>query len=244
MILRPATALRRTWHGVGFLKHFLANVGRPDAAHVMAMERHLSRAATPDELAQFAAVLQDHPVTRQMLAERWLPAPYTRDDLARCPRGSLGQALLAHIVENDLDLDFFPDIDPERPEEFLRLRSYQTHDLWHVVSGYGTSDAGEMGIVGFYLGQFLTHFDDAGVALGAFTGTLASSLLLNASLVRQVALPSMLAHLSDGYTRGSQARPMLAVRWETMFDEPLLAIRERYAVSAPRELEDCTRATA
>jgi ubiquinone biosynthesis protein Coq4 len=36
----------------------------------------------------------------------------------------------------------------------LVKRGYETHDIWHVVTGFHTDVAGELGLQAFYLAQF------------------------------------------------------------------------------------------
>ena len=192
-------------------------------------------AATPSELEAFTTVLAAQPAVQRMLEERWLPEPYSLSDLERCAPGTLGHAFREYLVANGLTCDFFPPIDRDRADEFIRLRMYQTHDYWHVLSGFDSSDVGELGIVGFYLGQLHTHFGEAGLALSVFTGVLASSLILNASVIRPAMLPEMVASFHDGYQRGCGAAPLLAVPWETRWDTPVEELRVEFGIAAPPE---------
>jgi ubiquinone biosynthesis protein Coq4 len=165
-----------------------------------------------------------------MLEERYLPAPYTLDDLERCAPGTLGHVYRRHMIENDLRPDYFAPIDPSDDFAYTRLRLYMTHDLWHVVTGYPTTMIGEMAIVGFYLGHFERHMGDRAGSAAAFAAILAGTMTLHAALFRQDRITHFTRALVDGWSRGQGARPFFAERFEERWDEPLDGVRASLGV--------------
>ena len=87
------------------------------------------------------------------------PPRFRLEDLARCPRGSLGARFHDLIVDNGFDLEVLDrdslglDTLPA-PLGYLNARILQCHDLWHIVAGYDTTALHEVAISAFQLAQF------------------------------------------------------------------------------------------
>jgi ubiquinone biosynthesis protein COQ4 len=107
---------------------------------------------------------------RGLLAEHpsLLAALSDRESLARLPAGSLGRAYLAYLDENGFEpgglIDVenrvqarwqreegFPALDPLRA--WFRDRMLLSHDLFHLLTDYGTDELGEATLLAFSLAQ-------------------------------------------------------------------------------------------
>lgn len=174
--------------------------------------------------------LKEHESGRGLLAERPGLAALLSDraGLAALPEGSLGRAYLAFmdregislrgIVEaaeksgmafGDAELDYVP----------TRLRD--THDLWHVVTGYQGDLIGELCLLGFTFAQTR----NIALLLIVIGGASKGFLRGRRDLVR------------DAYRRGRSATWLPAVRWETLLAEPLDRVREQLGIGAPVDYE-------
>jgi ubiquinone biosynthesis protein Coq4 len=213
------------------VRTLMAQIQEPSPERVLALERHLTSLARPEDVDRYLGALRACPATQKMLEERYLPAPYALDELERCAPGSLGHAYRRHMIDNDLRPDFFAPIDPADDFAYTRLRFYQTHDLWHVVTGYPTSVLGEAGIVGFYLGHQERHLGDRAGPVAAFSAILAGGLILHGALFRPERLVHFLRAIVEGWHVGRAAAPFFAVRWEQMWDRPLDEIRSELGVA-------------
>lgn len=218
------------------VRTLVALVQEPTAERVLALETHLTRLATDVDAEKYLAAMRACPATAKMMEERWLPAPYTLDDLERCAPGTLGHAYRQHMIENDLRPDFFGAIGEGRDDDFAyaRLRMYQTHDVWHAVTGYPTTTLGEIAIVGFYLGHFERHMGDRAGSAAAFAAILAGTTVLHAALFRQDRITHFFRALVEGWTRGQAAEPFFALRWEEQWDRPLADLRRALGVGPSR----------
>jgi ubiquinone biosynthesis protein Coq4 len=87
----------------------------------------------------------------------------------------------------------------------------QTHDLWHVVSGYDTDVAGEVEVQAFTLGQLLTPF-----AFFVVLGGIARAPSTRSEVVRRVI---------RAFRRGRHAKPLCYRAWERRFVMPLSEVR-------------------
>src|SRR3989344_4649119 len=73
--------------------------------------------------------------------------------LLRLPEGTLGRAYAELMTTRGLSPDFYPPIPIVSKAKYYRLHLYQTHDLWHVVTGFQANPAGELGLQAFYYAQ-------------------------------------------------------------------------------------------
>lgn len=230
----------RAYAQAALLRTLVSQIQEPAPEKVLALESILTRLARPDDIARYLEAMRQCPATAAMLEQRYVPEPYALADLERCAPGTLGRAYRDHMIENDLRPDFFEAIAPDDDFAYSRLRLYQTHDIWHVVTGYPTSTLGEIAIVGFYLGHFDRHMGDRAASPAAFPAILSGTLLLHAALMRQDRITHFYRSLFDGWSRGQNASPLFARRWEDEWDRSLADLRgelgiggSRYARAAP-----------
>src|ERR1700683_2563424 len=73
--------------------------------------------------------------------------------LSRMPAGSLGRTFADHMRANGLDPAAIPTLTSNDELEFIRAHLYETHDVWHAVTGFNTDVAGELGLQAFYAAQ-------------------------------------------------------------------------------------------
>src|SRR4051794_22419287 len=93
------------------------------------------------------------PIAAAALTER----PRVDLDLARLrrlPDGSFGREAARFLDERGLDPANLPHRAADDARSFVRAHLYETHDLWHVATGFDTDVAGEVGLQAFYLAQF------------------------------------------------------------------------------------------
>ncbi len=74
--------------------------------------------------------------------------------LGALPEGTLGRTFAEHMIRNGLDPAAIPSLASPDALSFIRAHLYETHDVWHAVTGFGTDVAGELGLQAFGLAQF------------------------------------------------------------------------------------------
>lgn len=124
----------------------------------------------PDDLTSVFAVVQSlegSPLTTQMvnhllanqalatlIAEQWRPAPIDLDALESLPEGSLGQIYARQLKDQGLTPESLLDPNPIRSDtDYITHRLRETHDIVHVLTGFGTDPVGEIGLQAFNLAQ-------------------------------------------------------------------------------------------
>ena len=186
-------------------------------------ERRLGRYPDPFRSSALEALWQS-----SYRAER-----YNLDELAKLPPHTLGGAYARHMQANDLRVDYYPEAAaPRNRMQFLRQRMRQTHDIWHVLTGYGTDEFEEVGIQGFYAGQYTSNMA-AIIAAGAF--------LKSIFRVRFTELQKHVDAFCEGYCAGKRAENLLAVKWEELWGESVESLRQRYCINVPGRTDTAKR---
>jgi ubiquinone biosynthesis protein COQ4 len=150
-----------------------------------------------------------------LAAERYLATTPDILKLLEYPPDSLGYAYAKYIDTNGFDPGFYRLMTVEDDTSYLVLRLRQTHDLWHVVTGFATNVPGELGLKAFELAQ--TRRTMAGILIaGGF---------LKCLLQTPAELDELLNNISRGYRMGLQAKPLLAQKWEENWGKSLNELR-------------------
>ncbi|MGF1606442.1 MAG: Coq4 family protein [Rhodothalassiaceae bacterium] len=184
------------------------------------MERCFQRfAASPTG----ARVLQERRDLARTLSDRAA--------LAALPEGSFGRAYLAFVTAEGLSAEGFQsemaasgerldDLGEDRQRYILRVR--HSHDLFHVLTGYGRDFVGELSLLAFTrqhnlsraflllcsFGRFKAQRDYPGLPIGAC--------------------------LREGARLGRRAEPLLLADWEALLPQPLAQVRRRLEIGVPR----------
>ena len=170
--------------------------------------------------------------TQHMLAEpevaalaqaKYLAPTPNIPQLLLCPPGSLGHAYATYISSAGFDPAFYRPMQVEDDTSYLLLRLRQTHDIWHVVTGFSTDVPGELGLKAFELAQ--TRRTMAGILI---TGGFLKCLLQTPAV-----LDRLLDRISTGYRIGTKAKPLLAQKWEQHWDKPLAEWRTELNLLVP-----------
>ena len=142
-------------------------------------------------------------------------------ELAALPDTTLGAAFARHMHDNGLSPDAFQRPPGAPPDiAYLAQRLRQSHDLWHVVTGYGTDVVDELALQAFTYAQIR--------APGPLVLSVAGALRWGATN------PRVLARVLEGYRRGKKAKPMLALPWESLWKDDLEALRKHLRIEPPR----------
>jgi ubiquinone biosynthesis protein COQ4 len=163
-----------------------------------------------------AEQLRRDPACAELIEARWIPPAHDLEQLAALPEGSLGQAYAASLARLGYDPNLHAGMAPDSDAAYVELRLSQTHDLWHVVTGFDTTVTGEIGLQAFHLTQFP-------YPLGA---VLTAQALVSATLGAPELLPELVEAIRTGLQMGLEARPLFAQRWEEGWQRPLVEWRE------------------
>jgi len=220
----PPTRPVDWWRALSALRALLAD---PDQTE-KAFEIFLALDGDEEE-RRFRRLLSD-PASAPLVAARPCLLDHLTDraGLAALPAGSFGRAYLAYLERTGLDPaglvnlkseleahaaaigEPLPMLDPAR--EWFRLRGILMHDLWHVLTGYGTDELGEAALLGFTYAQM---------------GGRANRLLVVGATLRAIATLGIGfgRYMHQAWRRGRQAVWLAALPYETLLAEPLDDVR-------------------
>lgn len=143
-------------------------------------------------------------------------------ELAKLPVGTLGHEYAQFMIRRGLSPDFYPNITIETEAKYFRLHLYQTHDLWHVITGFKADGPGEIGLQGFYFTQVLLPLPLILIAAG----------LLNAVLhTPKEALPRI-EQLAKGIQMGRAAEKLFGFPWAEHWNVPLSEVRKKLQITS------------
>ena len=151
--------------------------------------------------------------------ERRAFGPIVLEELEKLPVGTLGRVVADHCRARQIDPNLVH-VPPTDEVGWLLNHLYQTHDIWHVVTGWGNDLRGEVGVAGFYCAQFGSP---------TFFGYMLALICLNV-ISRRSDLDAVIASLSAGYRAGQRAEPLFGLDWDALWEVPLAELRERFGV--------------
>ncbi len=171
-----------------------------------------------------------YPEGRRLLRERrsLLALLSDRRALEQMDADSFGRAYLSYIDDNGFDPGGLVNLKnalqarylaggeigtlPDEVREWFRDRCMLAHDLWHVLTGYGTDELGEAALLPFSLAQ---------------GGGRANALLVLGVAMRATATHgiSMLRYLAQAWRRGRHATWLALLPYEELLPQPLERVR-------------------
>ena len=136
------------------------------------------------------------------------------------PVGTLGRAFADHMRANGLDPAAIPTLEGDDELLFVRAHLYETHDIWHAVTGFDTDVAGALGLQAFYWAQLPGGLPATILGLGFF------NTLIYAMNERDARMRAIVR----GWLLGKRAKPFFGVRWNEMWGVPVTEVRRRLGV--------------
>jgi ubiquinone biosynthesis protein Coq4 len=144
-------------------------------------------------------------------------------ELAGLRASTLGGAYARFLKERGLAPESFPDLPVKSDVDYIVAHLYETHDLWHVVTGFDTDPAGEAGLQAFYLAQqrsYLPFF-------------VLSAVLMNTALFAYDEKERRLDALTSGWTLGKHAVSLFGFDWRVHLERPLVDVQRELLLSGP-----------
>ena len=131
--------------------------------------------------------------------------------LPNLPEGSLGRTYAEQLQRLGLTPESLIDPKPiTTPEEYLTHRLRETHDIVHVLTGFGIDGPGELGLQAFNLAQLRSPL----AVLLIFGGLLSA-------LQDDKPLEPLLNALARGFELGLKARCLITFKLEECWERPL-----------------------
>ncbi|MEO0533775.1 MAG: Coq4 family protein [Cyanobacteria bacterium P01_A01_bin.123] len=142
--------------------------------------------------------------------------PIDLDALLQLPQDSFGYAYAQHMNTNQLTpIHVSPALDEVARRNVFALRYAVTHDIFHVLLGFDTSYAGEIGVLAFAVEQGYSEGQKFALTL--------------AKLIYPILAPgqrqAIAANVKTGQAIAKQADFLLGYRFEDHWHEPLEIVK-------------------
>jgi ubiquinone biosynthesis protein COQ4 len=173
------------------------------------------------DLRRAVARLREDRAIDAFFRERYLRGFPDVERLIALPPGSLGHEFAKTMKALNFSYDVFPPVQVRDDVTYYLMRGRETHDVWHLVTGFGTDVPGELGLQAFQLAQ---------------VGVPISKVLVALGILRTALFPEMLEPVLDAIARGwhlgQTARPFIIQRWEEGWDRPVASWRQELDIAA------------
>ena len=123
--------------------------------------------------------------------------PYTMEQLQRMPAGTLGNELAGFLQCHKLQL----------------LKDYESHDLKHLLLGYGPDEKGEVCLQYFMLGNRQYSFP------------VLATVVVGAAL-----LPEFYRSFLNAYRRGRRTPSLAGVNWFALIPQKIATIKQQLSI--------------
>jgi len=170
--------------------------------------------------------------TERPMREQKTREPIDLTSLGRLPEGTLGRVFADHCGARGLNPNLGY-IAPDNDVDWLLNELVQTHDIWHVATGWGNDEIGEYGLGAFYIAQLGASFFGFLLALAALS-----------TVFRRRSIDEFMAAIVTGYRLGKGAEPLFGVDWSRYWAVPLVEVRERFGLAGQPLLGEGIRAAA
>lgn len=204
------------------LRPMLNLAGTNDNRYIFEIYQQLIfQASKEDQVVQLAEIYAKDPAFAKLYQEQNNLEGFDLERLIQLPDHTFGYHFAKHMKDHNLENIPAEQFKITDEWSFYTFRIVQTHDLWHILTGYHTDFIGEIGLGAFYIAQH-TNFPSVALMTSFFLNVLMSKDLHKADWYVRAFV--------EGYERGRQAAPLLGLKWEAYFEEDITALRKRLNV--------------
>lgn len=141
--------------------------------------------------------------------------------LAALPRGTLGCEFARHALIRRIDPNLVEKMPATDDGDWLMAYAYETHDLWHVMTGFYYDLEGEFGVAGFYLSQ-MPKF--------SFVAAFLSLLIIRTVWTDRDSIAVRFGAFVEGYEMGKRAENLMGLDWGRAFERDLTELRDEWGI--------------
>jgi ubiquinone biosynthesis protein COQ4 len=164
------------------------------------------------------------PEVAEIIAERYMAPPHDLEALLQYPQDSLGYNYASSMKQAGFQT-ITAEVKIDSDTSYVENRWQQTHDIWHIITGFDTSEIGEIGLQAFYLAQFQLPL----------ASMLIASALIETTLLQPEVLSPLLSAIALGWEMGQTAKPLIAQKWEQAWDKPVAVWRAELNLQLVRQ---------
>ena len=163
----------------------------------------------------------------ELMDGRYPPLEPPIAQLQTLPAGTLGREYARLILQLGYDPEFFRPRPIESDGQWLTQRIATTHDIHHVISGFGTERAGETGVLAITAAQ---------IGFPAYVLLTSASQLANFRLKLEE-FEGISRAAAHGSAMARQAQCLAIARWEEGWEKPIQQWRQELGLVDPADHE-------
>ena len=163
----------------------------------------------------------------ELMDGRYPPLEPPIAQLQTLPAGTLGREYARLILQLGYDPEFFRPRPIESDGQWLTQRIATTHDIHHVISGFGTERAGETGVLAITAAQ---------IGFPAYVLLTSASQLANFRLKLEE-FEGISRAAAHGSAIARQAQCLAITRWEEGWEKPIQQWRQELGLVDPADHE-------
>lgn len=177
--------------------------------------------------------IKNEPASAKILEERYIEPEWNIDEMLKLPKNSLGWTYARLMSTLGYNTHFYRDRKSvEEESDYITMRVRSTHDMLHVISGFDMVN-GEIATIGLNVGQYgypgFMLIDLMALFFACFpTMEGANTSKSTEAHVREDMRTGGLIFdiLVTGITMARKAKPLFAVKFGEVLDQPLDKIRK------------------
>jgi ubiquinone biosynthesis protein COQ4 len=207
-ILLPRGAFGRALTGLRAFRRLIDNPADPLEGPIFQM------CAEHALMCKVTRSFERHAEGRRLLAERprLNATTVSLETMNQLPSGSLGHAYASYFEANGITPFHPPRLPVDTAEDYVATRLRETHDVVHVVSGYGTDDIGELELQWFNFGN---------LGRGPLPILVIVASFFMGRMTKYGGLWRVCKRARAAYRRGRRSRTFASVVWEDYWTMPL-----------------------
>jgi ubiquinone biosynthesis protein Coq4 len=187
-------------------------------------------------------ILKRDPAAQRLIAERALMPKPQLEELLALPRGSVGRTYGGLLQRLHYDPGFYPDPayfnNLATDADYVNYRTYATHDLHHVLTGFALDTTGELGVISVSIRQYGCPAFAFLALTSLFASWMASPVLYTPGqpdAERVLTARYRLELIDRGMAIGDAAKPLFALDWPNLLSRDLEELRQELGVEPLRE---------
>jgi len=188
--------------------------------------------------AMFAAERKINPALDRWMAEGFV-SNYTIEDFKDYAPGSLGGIFYQHMTAGNYQLQITPWMQPRSQLEFFNLRSGQTHDFEHLLTGGGFNFMGELVPYWYRLTNTFKHIRNPELAGELCVNYIFGSLRYTVRTILHYPQiwPTAVNAIQRGMRVGQESDALFMAKLETVFHLPMEQARAALGVRGYEDVD-------
>ena len=196
------------------------------------VELTFNRSRWGKKLARWDLVAQelvaDYPQLTPVFSARERLAKVDLDALIALPSNTLGHTLAKLEMQRGIDPNLVDPLPADSDGEWLMAHMYETHDFWHVLTGFGFDMEGEYGVAGVYMGQMRNN---------TFLAFMLALILVKDLWKDRDHIGEHIRAFCEGHRIGQRSQPMIGLDWSQLWERDMEELRRELNISEAGRIE-------